>query len=948
MNKLTLIILFAFQAFLATAQKTELTWPGITLETRPWTRWWWPGSIVTKEDLTAAMEEYKKAGLGGMEIAVIYGVRGQEDKFISYLSPQWLEMFSHTLKEADRLGLGLDLANASGWPFGGPRVDAANACRNIKYKTYSLAGGQRLEEKIAYMQEPLIRSVGQKPDIAKLVEPISMNKDLQLYAIDQIRFEKDLPLYSLIAYSDEGKTLDLYDYVTFDSTLDWTAPPGNWTIYALFEGWHGKMVERAGPGGEGYVIDHFSGAAVENYLSHFDEVFRAADLRPLRGFFNDSYEVDDASGQSDWTGQLFYEFFLRRGYNLGENLPALFGNDEPEKNARVLSDYRQTMGELLLEKFTSNWTSWANRKGKTTRNQAHGSPGNILDLYAASDIPETEGEDISRLKFASSAANVTGKKLVSCEAATWLNEHFLSTLGDIKKASDKFFLSGINHLFYHGTCFSPRNEQWPGFLFYASVELTPSNPLWKDFRGLNSYITRVQSFLQQGVSDNDILLYFPVFDGYAETGNGLLQHFDGMSPDFEGTPFKMASDLMLEKGYSFDYVSDLQIRNTEVTEGFLQTEGNVYGTLILPGCRYIPIETFSHILKLANEGAIILVYDDLPKSVAGWAGIEEKTTFFSQLRNSIRFSGTNNPAVMKATYGNGSILMGQDLNELLSFAGVRREKMTDRSISFIRRETSEGHNYFIVNQGKTRFEGWLPLNAEASSTAVFDPMTGKSGITGSRTAKDGQTEVYVALNHDESLIITAYDKNVTGKSFVYYDPASKPLEIKGMWKVDFTEGGPVLPPSSEISELKSWTNFGAEEFRNFSGTARYTMRFSRPAGKADSWLLDLGRVAESATVIINGQEIAVLTGPDFKIEIDKRLVQSQNTLEVKVSNLMANRIAYMDRNKIEWKKFYNVNMAARLKQNSVNGVFDASSWQPLESGLIGPVTLTALKKKKIN
>jgi hypothetical protein len=55
---------------------------------------------------------------------------------------------------------------------------------------------------------------------------------------------------------------------------------------------------------------------------------------------------------------------------------------------------------------------------------------------------------------------------------------------------------------------------------------------------------------------------------------------------------------------------------------------------------------------------------------------------------------------------------------------------------------------------------------------------------------------------------------------------------------------------------------------------------------------------------------------------------------------MANRIIYMDRNNIPWKKFYNINMSARKKENLKNGVFDASAWQPLASGLSGPVTLT--------
>ena len=129
-KKLSLIFLLFSQVLAA----QQLSWPEITRESKPWTRWWWPGSIVTPADLTAAMEKYRSAGLGGMEIAVIYGVKGQEDKFINYLSPKWMDMFTHTLKEAERLDLGIELANASGWPFGGPWVEPADACKNINYQ----------------------------------------------------------------------------------------------------------------------------------------------------------------------------------------------------------------------------------------------------------------------------------------------------------------------------------------------------------------------------------------------------------------------------------------------------------------------------------------------------------------------------------------------------------------------------------------------------------------------------------------------------------------------------------------------------------------------------------------------------------------------------------------------------------------------------------------------
>lgn len=42
------------------------------------------------------------------------------------------------------------------------------------------------------------------------------------------------------------------------------------------------MVERAGPGGEGDVIDHFSASAIDHYLSKFDEAFKGKDISYLR------------------------------------------------------------------------------------------------------------------------------------------------------------------------------------------------------------------------------------------------------------------------------------------------------------------------------------------------------------------------------------------------------------------------------------------------------------------------------------------------------------------------------------------------------------------------------------------------------------------------------------------------------------------------------------------
>lgn len=943
-KKLSFLILLFSQTLAAQQTKTQLSWPEITRENKPWTRWWWPGSIVSKPDLTANMEKYRKAGLGGMEVTVIYGVKGMEDKFIKYLSPEWMDMFTYTLKEGVSLNMGIELANASGWPFGGPWVKPEDACRNINYKTWNLKEGEKLSGPVSFIQQPLVRAIGMKPDIKKLTDPIATNDSLQVYALDQIRFEKPIPLQVLMAYSDNGLSIDLSKKVSAEGKLDWTAPAGNWTLYALFGGWHGKQVERAGPGGEGDVIDHFSSVASDNYLRHFDEAFKNYDIKSLGGYFNDSYEVDDASGQANWTPLMFDEFKIRRGYDIKENLPALFQKDTPEKNARVLCDYRQTISDLLLEKYTTRWTAWANKQGKTTRNQSHGAPANILDLYAATDIPETEGAEITKLKFATSAGNVTGKKYVSSESGTWLNEHFSSSLSDVKKAVDPFFLAGVNHIFYHGTCYSPVNQPWPGFQFYASVEFSPQNSFWNDFEGLNKYVARVQSFLQRGKPDNEILLYFPISDRYSDWGRDLLEHFDAVSPRFNGTPFRTAADGMFDKGYAYDYISDLQLKNTKTVNGLLRTTGGTYKTVIVPGCKYIPLETFVQVLKLAEEGGCIIFYGDMPENIAGWADYVNKTETFSKLKAGLKFTSIDNKDLKKAVYGKGNILLGADLQQLLSYAAVSREPMVDNNIKFNRRKYGNGYCYFVVNKGTTPFEGWLPVGRKTTSAALFNPMTGNLGLSNIRIGTDGLSEIYAKITPDESFIIETFDSKVLDNSYSFYDAITEPDAINGSWKVEFIEGGPVMPQTKVIDKLISWTEFGGEQVKDFSGTARYTVSFKKPAGKTEEWSLNLGKVCESARVYLNGKELAVLIGPDYQVIINDKQFKKNNILEIKVSNLAINRVAYADRNKVPWKIFYNINMSGRLRQSTKNGIFDASDLKPRESGLIGPVTITPMKK----
>ena len=91
-------------------QTREPDWPAITRDTKPWTRWWWHGSAVDRSSLTSDLEAMQQAGIGGVEITPIYGVRGEESRFIPFLSDTWVSMLEHVLREGQRLDIGVDMA----------------------------------------------------------------------------------------------------------------------------------------------------------------------------------------------------------------------------------------------------------------------------------------------------------------------------------------------------------------------------------------------------------------------------------------------------------------------------------------------------------------------------------------------------------------------------------------------------------------------------------------------------------------------------------------------------------------------------------------------------------------------------------------------------------------------------------------------------------------------
>ena len=712
-----------------------------------------------------------------------------------------------------------------------------------------------------------------------------------------------------------------------------------------------EKVKRAGPGGMGLTVNPYSNSAVRFHLDWFDDKLKANEALAPRAFYYDSFE-----NSGNWCDEFLQFFEMRRGYSLTDHASALDGEAKSEDARRVLSDYRATLSEMLIERMREI-AEWGAAKGSKLRIQAHGAPANLLDLYAAGSIPETEVFGASKFdipgfrregkwiradqqsdlvnRFASSAAHVAGHPVTTSESFTWLRNHYHTALSHIKAEADGLLLNGINGIYYHGACFSPESTEWPGWLFYASTQANPRNSIFRDVPILNSYITRCQSILQSGRPHNDILLYWPIHDLWMGGGKGD-QRYTVHHPEWiEKTSCGEVGRHLLEHGYTFDFVSDLQITKSKCENGEIATEGNSrYQTILIPATRHIPLTTAKKIVKLAESGATIIIWKALPNDVPGWFEHDSRRDQLAQIWNGL---GVSEKGVAKI--GKGKVIIGTDLDALLADSGVIPERMTDLGLEFIRRTSGKEVQYFVVNHTPDAVDDWVPLATDCDSALLLDPMNGRVGVAKCKTGN--VSSVYLQMQPGDTRILrVGSGKKFEAEPWVYSTLANS-IEVNGEWNLKFVDGGPKLPADATLNQLESWTKLENPDVKSFAGTGRYSIEIEVPElDEVEGWVLDLGDVRESARVWLNGKPIGVVVAHPYRIDLGGGVPAGKNKLEIEVTNLSANRIRELDRRGVKWKKFHDINFVSHLYRP-----FDASKWDLKPSGLLGPVKLISYKDK---
>jgi hypothetical protein len=916
MKHATYILMFAgFLVLAGFSCRTDSNHAGIPTEiqkeAKPWAYWWWMGNSVTPEGITANLEKYSKAGMGGMHIIPIYGEKGDESNFIEYVSPGWMEMLKHTVSEAERLGMGIDMTCGTGWPFGGPFIGEEYA--------------------------------------AKAFEVIELKDSDPFQPGDLFPKAEGLKLVSVAGYDIEDKYLDIPFTTDGEGKIIWKMPGPDYKVYALFQRMTRQKVKRAAPGGEGYVVDYFSKSASQSYFQKFRKAFGETEFNSgrVRSFYNDSYEVYGAN----WTNDFPEQFEKLRGYSLMPYIKYLSDTIANQLSERVKVDFQETISDLLRDEFTQDWVEASHSMGFLTRYQAHGSPGNLIDLYSLADIPETESfgrsnfpipglrqdEDYQEekfgkptpftIKFASSAAHLSNRKLVSSETATWLGDHFKVSLSQVKPQLDELFVSGINHIIYHGITYSPPDKPFPGRLFYASTNFGPHSHFWDELPALNQYLANCQNVLQNTSPDNDILVYFPIHDVWSKNDP---RRFPRMFEVHHANDWLMESPFgtMIQElwysGYTFDYISDLKLEELKVHKKRALVGNSSYRAILVPECKTMPLHTLERLEELAGKGIPVIFEKDLPDDVPGLHQLEERRQKLTDLKAGMKRSGKTR--------------VSSHIKKELMNSGIVAEGLSEKGVSFIRKSSGDQTLYFVTNLSASACAEWIPLSVLAGSIEIYDPMNGRQGLAKTRSIEKG-TGVFLQLAPGESRILTCYPGKSEIEPWSYPDPnESQTILLSGKWLLTAVDGAPQLPEPAEMEDLASWTSLG-EDWEIFSGAVVYSTTFQLPAEYVErSFMLNLGDVRETGRVKINGHDMGLSWSVPFRLIVPRGILEESNTLEIEVRNLSFNRVIDLDRKGVPWKNFHEINFV-----DITYNPYDASDAEPMPSGLLQPVTLTPLK-----
>lgn len=783
--------------------------------------------------------------------------------------------------------------------------------------------------------------------------------------------------------------VDITPFLRADGTLDWEVPGGAWTILRIGYAPSGATSMHPEPEGAGLEADKMNPKAVD---AHFTGLLDAVvkELGPLAGrsftsFFVDSYEV----GPQNWTGQFRSAFERRCGYDIGPFLPALTGRvvDDLETTERVLWDLRRTIAALFLENYYGRFRTRCREKGLNFAAEPYIGPFSILDGSASVDLSLGEfwsgglyPENLAISRRVIDGAHLRGRPVIGAEAFTSRFDMDRYTLDPaaMKADGDAQFCEGVTRYYFHRFAHQPWLDKAPGMMMGPyGLHFDRTQTWWEPGRAWIDYVTRCQYLLQLGAPVMDVLC----FDGE----DGLMSRWDGK---------KLPA---IPAGYDYAFVNSAFLMSADVVDGAIVLSNGVrFRLLALPDVRHLTLPVVRKLAALVKAGATII--GPRPARAPDFARHQENDEEITRLAGEI-WGPCDGKTVTSHRAGKGTVYWGPGIAEVLSAEKIVADFHAEPALRFKHRASADGDIYFVSNQRREAVSAACRFRVNGKVPELWHPDTGRSEPAALYYEESGVTVVPLTLDASGSVFVifrrpAAADHGVganlapdrmagtvdgivaevsaagryeiataKGRSVrVDVGTLPAPVDLSGGWKVAFP-ANTGAPKAIALDRLVSLSEHAAPAVRYFSGTATYTRAFDIPLGlrRTDHEIyLDLGEVKNLAQVLVNHVDCGILWKPPFRVAVTKALRPGRNLIEVRVTNLWANRLigdeqlpddcawaAVPDRGAYlkEWPHWLVANTPRPSKRITFATwkFYDKGSALP-RSGLIGPVAVHTARK----
>lgn len=779
--------------------------------------WWWINSSATKESITSDLEEMKAKGYGSASLIDAGGfneVTQKPPRGPVFMSPEWMELFKHAVKEADRLGIALTVNIQSGWNPGGPSITPEHALKKLTYSETNITGGKHIKTELSQPPSKLlykdvyvqaIRKASEdspvKDDAIPYWSAKSFNRELgfqEIFPLEKLQEGFNFESGATVIKIDE--IIDLTDH--FDGkTLQWDAPEGEWTIIRYGYTCTGAKTSTTSDDWSGLSVDHLSPEAFN--------VFSKAVIEPLiktakeagnsvRCLLTDSWEM----GMVNWTAHFPEDFKKFRNYDIRSYLPVMTGRivESPELSNRFLQDIRRTVSDCIWAYHYKLFKELANKNGMLIDPEAGGpcyTPVDALEMLGKCDIPHgefwarsishvaSEGARLS-VRQSACAAHTNGKRFVEAEGPTSIGPHWERSPKDLKGLIDRIFCSGVNRLVWHTFSSSPKEYGIPGNEYFAGTHLNPKVTWWEQAGDFIGYIDRCSYMLQQGLFVADVLYY-----------NG---------DDVPNMVFIKEEVQDLDFGYDWDKCSkDVILNRLSFSDGKIRLpDGMSYRVLVLPDNAQIDLAVMRKIEKLVAQGMVLI--GNPPSRTTGLSYYPEGDNELKEIIKRLWLGGwVDGINRTENTYGKGRVIRGQNINNILMSMSVKPDftytsNQSGTVLDYIHRATEEQDIYFIANRFAVNgvndyFYRYMPFLADR-----YEQVDCKFRVTGKKPEfwNPHTGEITPVLNYREENGYTCIPLHLKpeGSVFVIFRNGNKEDHIMRVDK----NTSPVFPSQSIVGQ----------------------------------------------------------------------------------------------------------------------------------------------------